>query len=162
MHPWHDITPGEKLPAVVNAIIEIPRGTKAKYEVDKQSGLLKLDRVLYGAFHYPVNYGFIPQTMGADGDPLDILVISQADIEPLCLVLAKVIGLMQMTDQGISDEKVIAVAMGDGAVNHYNSVDDLPAHLKLEIKHFFEHYTRLENKKVEVHEFLPDLERTGL
>lgn len=154
MHPWHDLSTGDNSPQVVNAIVEIPAGTRAKYEVDKTSGLLRLDRVLYGAFQYPVNYGFIPRTLGMDGDPLDILVISQVAVEPLCLVECRVIGLMEMIDQNIPDEKIIAVALGDAAVNHITTIGHLPANIKTELAHFFEHYTRLENKIVEVNEFL--------
>ena len=108
MHPWHDVSIGEQAPEIVNAIIEIARGSKAKYEVDKQTGLLRLDRVLHAAFYYPINYGFIPQTYAGDGDPLDILVLSQIDFEPLSIVTAKVIGVMRMIDKG-EDDKIIAV-----------------------------------------------------
>jgi inorganic pyrophosphatase len=152
-HPWHDISPGNEAPQIVHAIIEIKRGSKAKYEVDKESGLLRLDRVLHTAFYYPVNYGFIPQTFAGDGDPLDILVLSQVDMEPLSLVSAKVIGVMRMIDKGI-DDKIIAVCADDIAVNHINSLDDLPPHLMSEIKHFFEQYKQLEHSDVVVEEFM--------
>src|SRR5438128_1723405 len=110
LHPWHGATYGKKAPQVVNAMIEIPQGSRTKYEIDKETGLLKLDRIIYSSFHYPVNYGFIPQTLGQDGDPLDILVLCSQSIQPLCLVQATVIGNMQMIDTGEKDDKIIAVA----------------------------------------------------
>ncbi len=151
-HPWHQVKRGEQAPQVVNAIIEISRGSKAKYEVDKDSGLLRLDRVLHSAFYYPINYGFIPQSYAGDGDPLDILVLSQIDIEPLSIVSAKVIGVMRMQDKGI-DDKIIAVCADDISVSHINTLDELPPHLTSEIKHFFEQYKKLEHAAVVVDEF---------
>jgi inorganic pyrophosphatase len=151
-HPWHDISVGDKSPKIVNAIIEISRGSKAKYEVDKESGLLKLDRVLHAAFYYPINYGFIPKTFAGDNDPLDILVLSQIDFEPLSIVSAKVIGVMRMIDKGI-DDKIIAVCQNDISVSHINSLEELPPHLMSEIKHFFEQYKKLEQSTVKVDEF---------
>jgi inorganic pyrophosphatase len=121
-HPWHGASYGEKAPDQVNALIEIPKGSRAKYEVDKDTGLLRLDRVIYSSFHYPVNYGFIPQTLGYDGDPLDILVLCSQSIQSLCLVEANVIGNMQMIDQGQADDKIIAVASKDPSVNHYKKM----------------------------------------
>ena len=112
-NPWHHVSAGNNLPDFVNGIIEIPKGTRAKYELDKDSGLLKLDRVLYSSVYYPANYGFIPQTYCEDHDPLDILILSQIDIVPLCIVPAKVIGVMRMLDNGEADDKIIAVAAGD-------------------------------------------------
>src|SRR5882724_7634652 len=123
-HPWHQVSPGDNIPEVVNAIIEIPKGSKAKYEIDKESGLLKLDRVLFSSVMYPANYGFIPQTYCDDKDPLDILILSQIDLVPLCIVEAKVIGVMQMLDQGQPDDKIIAVAAQDMSVAH---LDDITA-----------------------------------
>ena len=152
-HPWHGVTPGEWAPRVVNAIIEIPQGSRAKYEIDKPSGLLKLDRVIYSSFHYPINYGFIPQTLGQDGDPLDILVLCSQSIQPLCLVEATVIGNMQMIDTGKQDDKIIAVAAKDPSVNHYKNVEELPSHFLAELKNYFEQYKVLENKKVEIDNF---------
>jgi inorganic pyrophosphatase len=152
-HPWHGVTPGEGSPRVVNAIIEIPQGSRAKYEIDKPSGLLKLDRVIYSSFHYPINYGFIPQTLGQDGDPLDILVLCSQSIQPLCLVEATVIGNMQMIDTGKQDDKIIAVAAKDPSVNHYKNVEELPVHFLAELKNYFEQYKVLENKKVEIDNF---------
>src|SRR5947209_1814491 len=122
-NPWHDVQIGDGTPDIVRAIIEIPRGSRAKYELDKESGLLKLDRVLYSSVHYPANYGFIPRTLGDDHDPLDILVLSQIEIQPLCIVLAKVIGVMRMVDSGEGDDKVLAVAADDISVNYIDSIE---------------------------------------
>jgi inorganic pyrophosphatase len=152
-HPWHGAHYGEKAPATVNALIEIPQGSRAKYEVDKVTGLLRLDRVIYSSFHYPINYGFIPQTLGQDGDPLDILVLCSQSIQSLCLVEASVIGNMQMIDSGTMDDKIIAVASKDPSVNHITSIEGLPHHFLLELKNFFEQYKVLENKKVEIDNF---------
>ena len=153
LHPWHGIPPGENAPGRVNAVIEIPKGERAKYEIDKHSGILKLDRVIHSSFHYPVNYGFIPQTLGDDRDPLDILVLSSVAIHPLCLVEARVIGVMRMTDAGYGDDKVIAVAETDPGVNYIAGMSELPAHFLGELRHFFEEYKRMEEKKVLVEEF---------
>jgi inorganic pyrophosphatase len=153
LHPWHGAHYGDKAPETVNGLIEIPQGSRAKYEVDKLTGLLKLDRVIYSSFHYPVNYGFIPQTLGHDGDPLDILVICSQPVQPLCLVEATVIGNMQMIDQGKKDDKIIAVAAKDPSVNHISKMEKLPSHFLAELKNFFEQYKALENKKVEIDNF---------
>lgn len=152
-NPWHHVSPGDHTPGVVNGIIEIPKGSRAKYELDKKSGLLRLDRVLYSSVYYPANYGFIPQSYGDDNDPLDILILSQIDFNPLCIVRAKVVGVMQMIDQGEADDKIIAVAADDVSVNHVNDIDQLPPHFTKELRHFFEEYKTLENKKVIVEEF---------
>ena len=152
-HPWHAVSPGESAPEAVNAVIEIPQGSRSKYEVDKETGLLRLDRVIYSSFHYPINYGFIPQTLGQDGDPLDILVLCSQPIQPLCLVKATVIGNMQMIDQGTQDDKIIAVAAKDPSVNHIKNMDELPQHFLAELKNYFEQYKVLENKKVEIDNF---------
>ena len=152
-HPWHDVEVGKGQPDVVNAVIEISKGSRAKYEIDKPTGLLKLDRVLYSSVHYPANYGFIPRSLGDDHDPLDILVLSQIDVEPLCIVRAKVIGVMRMIDSGEGDDKIIAVAADDISVSHIESIASLPEHFQSEMRHFFEQYTRLENKSVRVEDF---------
>ena len=153
MNPWHDVSVGVDVPEIVTGIIEIPKNTRAKYELDKESGMLKLDRVLYSAMYYPANYGFIPQTYCDDDDPLDIVVLSQIDIQPMCLVNAKVIGVMRMLDGGEMDDKIIAVAANDMSVNHINSIDELPRHFFRELKNFFEDYKKLENKTVIVEDF---------
>ncbi len=153
LHPWHGAHYGDKAPQVVNGLIEIPQGSRAKYEIDKNTGLLKLDRVIYSSFHYPINYGFIPQTLGLDGDPLDILVMCSESIQPLCLVEATVIGNMQMMDTGVVDDKIIAVAAKDPGVNYISSVEELPKHFIAVLKNYFEQYKVLENKKVEIDEF---------
>lgn len=152
-NPWHDVSYGENAPDVVNGIIEIPKGSRAKYELDKDSGMIKLDRVLYSSVYYPANYGFIPKTYCDDNDPLDILIICQIDIIPMCLVEAKVIGVMRMIDGGEADDKIIAVAAGDPSVNHINDISELPQHFISEMRSFFEDYKKLENKTVIVEEF---------
>jgi inorganic pyrophosphatase len=152
-HPWHGVPPGDQAPRIVNAVIEIPQGSRAKYEIDKDSGLLKLDRIIYSSFYYPCNYGFIPQTYGDDKDPLDILVITSQPVQAMCLMQAKVIGVMQMIDSGDADDKIIAVAANDPSVNHYNNIEEIPPHFFEELRHFFEEYKRLENKSVTVNEF---------
>lgn len=151
-NPWHHVSPGNKetLPEIVNGIIEIPKGTRAKYELDKESGLLRLDRVLYSSVYYPANYGFIPRTYGEDKDPLDILILSQTEMVPLCIVPARIIGVMRMLDNGEADDKIIAVAQGDPNVSHYTEIAELPEHLLAETMSFFEDYKKLENKSVVV------------
>lgn len=153
LHPWHGVPVGDQAPRVVNAIIEIPQGSRCKYEIDKPSGLLKLDRVIFSSFYYPCNYGFIPQTYGGDKDPLDILVITSLPVVPLTIMDAKVVGVMQMIDGGDADDKIIAVAANDPGVNHYNNIEELPKHFFDELRHFFEEYKKLENKTVVVEEF---------
>jgi len=152
-NPWHGVDIGENIPDIVNGIIEIPQNTRAKYELDKDSGLLKMDRVIYSAMHYPANYGFIPKTYCDDHDPLDIVVLSQIAIVPLCIVSAKVIGVMRMLDNGEADDKIIAVAEHDKSVNHISDISELPEHFFRELRSFFEDYKKLEHKTVKVEEF---------
>ena len=148
-NPWHSVNPNFHKD-LVSAVIEIKRGSKAKYELDKETGLLRLDRVLFSAVHYPANYGFIPKTYCEDGDPLDILVYCSIDVEPLCIMEAKVIGVMHMLDKGEKDDKIIAVCATDVSVNHYETLEDFPPYALQEIVRFFEDYKKLEKKKVEV------------
>ncbi|MEI6946502.1 inorganic diphosphatase [Paraflavisolibacter sp. H34] len=162
LHPWHGADYGDKAPEKVTALIEIPQGSRTKYEIDKKTGLLILDRVIYSSFHYPANYGFIPQTLGLDGDPLDILVLCSQSIHPLCLVEATVIGNMQMIDSGEEDDKIIAVATNDPSVNHYTDIEKLPKHFFNELKHYFEQYKMLENKEVRIDNFQNKEEAYGI
>ncbi|MBY0245106.1 MAG: inorganic diphosphatase [Sphingobacteriaceae bacterium] len=153
-HPWHCVSPGENLPETVNAIIEIPKGSKAKYEIDKESNLIKLDRVLFSSVVYPANYGFIPQTYCDDNDPLDILVLCSVDVYPMTIIEAKVIGVMHMVDNGEQDDKIIAVAKNDMSVNYINDLSELPPHAMKEIVKFFQDYKALENKQVTIEHLL--------
>jgi inorganic pyrophosphatase len=154
-HPWHDVTPGDRLPAEFLAVIEIPIGSKVKYELDKETGLLRLDRILYSAVHYPANYGFILQTLAEDGDALDVLVLCQEELQPLTLVHARAIGVMTMVDSGKRDHKILAVAVHDPEYNSYREAKDLPVHRLTLLQRFFQDYKALEGKSVEVDEFQP-------
>jgi len=153
-HAWHDISPGENLPQEFQAVIEIPAGSTVKYELDKQSGLIKLDRVLYSAVYYPANYGFIPQTLAEDDDPLDVLVFCQEAVVPLTLIQARAIGLMTMIDSGKKDHKIIAVAAQDPEYNTYKEASEMPEHRLTMLRRFFLDYKQLEGKAVEVDEFM--------
>ena len=152
MNIWHDIAPEMISPTDFSAVIEIPDGSNCKYELDKQTGLLRLDRVLYTSTHYPANYGFIPRTYADDGDPLDVLVLCSESIHPMTLVQVYPIGVMRMIDNGALDDKIIAVPFSDPSYNQYRSIDDLPAHIFDEIMHFFSVYKQLENKQTAVKE----------
>ena len=154
MNIWHDISEERIKKNEFIGVIEISKGGKNKYELDKETGRLRLDRVLYTATHYPANYGFIPKTFADDDDPLDVLVLCQEDIAPLTLVECYPIGVLIMMDGDKKDEKIIAVAKKDPFLNMYNDIVELPAHISSEIKHFFEVYKQLEGKKTEVEEFL--------
>lgn len=154
MNIWHDIKEDRIKKDNFLAVIEIPKGGKNKYELDKETGMLRLDRVLYTATHYPANYGFIPRTYADDNDPLDVLVLCQEVIEPLTLVECYPIGVLVMVDSNERDEKIIAIAKKDPFLNSYKDIKELPEHISSEIKHFFEVYKQLEEKTTEVEEFL--------
>lgn len=155
IHAWHDISPGEHIPTEFDAIIEIPFGSSVKYELDKQSGLIRLDRILYSAVYYPANYGFIPQTLAEDDDPLDVLVFCQEPVVPLTIIHARTVGLMTMVDAGKKDHKVIAVATKDPEFNSYNEAAEMPPHRLMMLRRFFQDYKLLEGKAVEVEEVQP-------
>src|SRR3954466_4671147 len=144
LHPWHDVTPGEHLPQEFNAVVEIPMGSNVKYELDKKTGLLRVDRVLYSAVYYPANYGFIPQTYAEDDDPLDVLVLCQEPVVPLTLVRARAIGLMTMIDSGKPDHKIVAVALDDPEYQVIQNLGELPDHRLTMLRRFFQDYKTLE------------------
>ena len=149
---WHDISPKRINPDDFIMVVEIPKGSKKKYELDKESGFLMLDRILHTSTHYPANYGFIPRTYGDDEDPLDVLLICSQSLEPLTLVRAYPIGVISMMDNGRDDEKIIAVAYNDPNYNNYTNIDQLPKHIFDEMRHFFSVYKNLENKETAVDE----------
>lgn len=151
---WHDISPKRITADEFMCVIEIPKGSKKKYELDKETGYLMLDRILYTSTHYPANYGFIPRTYGDDGDPLDVLLLCAETLEPLTLIKAKPIGVISMIDNGQGDEKIIAVPSNDPTYNHYTDISELPAHIFDEMSHFFTVYKSLENKQTAVNEVM--------
>lgn len=149
---WHDISPKRITPEDFICVIEIPKGSKKKYELDKETGYIILDRILHTSTHYPANYGFIPRTYGDDGDPLDVLLLCSESIEPLTLVRAYPIGVISMIDNGRNDEKIIAIPFSDPTYNQYTNIDQLPKHIFDEMRHFFTVYKNLENKTTAVNE----------
>jgi inorganic pyrophosphatase len=154
-HAWHDVAVGAHLPAEFTAVIEIPMGSSVKYELDKKTGLLRVDRVLYSAVFYPANYGFIPQTYAEDDDPLDVLVLCQEAVPPLSLIDARAIGIMTMIDAGKWDHKILAVATSDPEYSNIRQASELPPHRLTMLRRFFQDYKTLEGKIVEVEEFRP-------
>mgnify|MGYP003299381257 FL=1 len=149
---WHDISPKRITPDDFMAVIEITKGSKKKYELDKETGVLMLDRILYTSTHYPANYGFIPRTYGDDGDPLDVVVICSEKIDPMTLVRCYPIGVITMKDSGKLDEKIISIPFNDPNYNEYKDISELPAHVFDEMKHFFKVYKNLEDKETVVDE----------
>ena len=154
MNIWHDIDPKRITPDEFIAVIEIPKGSKQKYELDKKTGLLILDRILYTSTHYPANYGFIPHTLADDGDPLDVLVLCSEVLDPLTLVRCYPIGYISMLDCGKNDEKIIAIPFEDPTYHLYTDISELPAHVASEIRHFFRVYKSLEGKETDVSDVL--------
>jgi inorganic pyrophosphatase len=150
VHAWHDVALGTQVHEEFRCVIEIPKGSKVKYELDKQTGLLWLDRVLHSAVHYPANYGFLPQTFCDDEDPLDVLVLGQEPVVPLCTLRARAIGVITMRDEKGQDDKIIAVHLDDPEYSHYRDVSELPPHRLLEMQRFFLDYKVLEHKVVDL------------
>ena len=152
MNIWHDIEPERIYPTDFTAVVEISKGSNMKYELDKKTGMLSLDRVLFTATYYPMNYGFIPRTYGNDNDPLDVLILCSAPIQPMTLVRCYPIGVMTMEDSGMGDEKIIAIPFGDPMYNSYKSISELPQHISDEMIHFFSVYKSLEGKSTALEE----------
>jgi inorganic pyrophosphatase len=150
IHPWKDLAPGRSAPEIVTAVIEIPRGSRNKYELDKESGLFRLDRVLYSAVHYPGDYGLIPRTLHEDNDPLDVLVMIKEPTFTGCLIDVRPVGVLKMLDKGEPDDKILAVPVDDPMHDEYFDIADLPTHYLREIEHFFAIYKDLEGKRVEI------------
>lgn len=159
IHPWHNIVPSTEsagdLPAYFRAVVEIPRGSNLKFELDKPTGLLKLDRMLSSAVYYPANYGFIPQTLAEDDDPLDVLVYCTEAIPPLTICEARAVGMMTMIDQGAPDHKIISVLLQDPIYSEFEKASQFPKHIFKMLKRFFEDYKQLEGKQVAVDEIMP-------
>ncbi|HYD03476.1 MAG TPA: inorganic diphosphatase [Alphaproteobacteria bacterium] len=149
-NPWHDVSYGDKSPEIIDIIIEIPKGSSVKYEIDKDTGLLRLDRVLYSAVHYPGDYGFMPQTLWDDGDPLDVIVISSHPVYPMTIASVRPIGVIHMEDGGEGDDKIIAVYHDDPKYKDYKDLNDASSHVIDEITHFFETYKLLQKKSVKI------------
>ena len=162
MHPWHDVELAGKVPQFVPAVIEVPKGSKYKYELDKPSGLIRVDRVLFSSVHYPANYGLIPRTYCEDHDPLDILVLGQEPVFPLTIMAARPIGVMKMIDQGEADDKIIAVHADDPEFAHYTDISQFPPHRLKTLKRFFEDYKVLENKEVKISDFFGYIEARNI
>lgn len=152
MNIWHDIARDRIKEDDFYAVVEITKGSKMKYELDKETGLLVLDRILYTSTHYPANYGLIPRTLAGDGDPMDVLILSSEPLLPLSLVRCYPIGVIVMNDNGSTDEKIIAIPFSDPTYNNYKSIQDLPSHIFEEMQHFFRVYKELENKPTSVSE----------
>ena len=150
MNIWHDINPNRITPEKFDSVVEISKGFKQKYELDKETGLLRLDRILYTSTHYPANYGFIPQTLASDNDPLDVLILCSESLIPMSLVECYPIGVIIMSDSGACDEKIIAIPCTDPNYNTYHSINDLPKHIFDEMQHFFSVYKQLEEKLTSV------------
>ncbi len=154
MNIWHDINPEKISPEEFMAVVEIPCGSKKKYEMDKETGILRLDRILYTSTHYPANYGFIPRTYAEDGDPLDVLILCTENLDPMIMVNCYPIGAVRMLDSGKMDDKIIAIPLEDPTWNYYKDISELPPHILNEIVHFFEVYKNLENLDTAASEIL--------
>lgn len=162
MHAWHDVPLGDDPATAFSAVIEIPRRSRTKYEIDKDTGFLRLDRILYSAVHYPANYGFLPRTYCPDGDALDVLVFCQEDLVPLCIVTARPIGVITMSDDKGRDDKIIAVAVDDPEFDTIEDIRDVAPHRLRELKQFLLDYKTLEKKRVDVDDLRPRDDATAV